>query len=172
MAFFAYTFTWNRVQTSLSCNTACLCFFCQNEILKTVLVEYLVNDTPYMKAKVMSWEVSSYSAVLLPVEVELAPLLFLTSVLTGRQVEIKMKYVTQVTNVPEKNVDCWLSWLWSVRKQCQYLTWNSPSFCSRYTSLSVKRLAQSKEAEANGRVLFAGWFLFWNRTKFAKMQRM
>lgn len=31
-----------------------------------VLVEYLVNDTPYIRENVVSWELSSYSAVLLP----------------------------------------------------------------------------------------------------------
>lgn len=45
----------------------CLCFFCQNEILKMVLVEYLVNDTPKIEENVVSWELSRYLTVLLPV---------------------------------------------------------------------------------------------------------
>lgn len=67
-----------------------------------VIVEYLLNDTPNIEGNVVSWELNRYLTVLLPCVSLIRTFAFLASMLTGRQVEIKMKYVIQVTNVPEK----------------------------------------------------------------------
>lgn len=70
------------------------------------------------------------------------------------------------------SAECWLIWACPEYKGSCCLVWNPSHFCSWNTSLGVKGLAQSEEAEANRRVLLAGWFVLRNWTKFAKMQRM